>query len=137
MTHLSDNPRVNWYYRTYPEGHRHDPRCLAVLTAWEALYNIPRTGRHRPDGGFRKCGDGVEVHLIPGFELATFDDDALTRLVLAAHQHHCRVAIHARQVTMVLTVHPREEIGRLYGTHPGLDQLARQAACLSGLETAA
>ena len=54
-------------------------------------------------------------------EVATFDSDALTRLVLLAHDRRCRVAISPaspRQIS--IEVHARKEQGRLCERHPGL-----------------
>jgi hypothetical protein len=125
---ILETARTGWYYRNYPDGPYHDPRCLAVLASWQALYNLPITGRQRKDGGFRKCMDGVIVHLRPGVEFASWDADELTRLVLAAHRFHCRVAIRQERSVVVVQVNPRAETGDLYTRHPGLAELVRGRA---------
>ena len=115
--------RADWYYRSFPHGPHHAPRCLEVLASLGALYNLDVTGKARLDGGFRTCGDGVEVHLRPGYELASFDGDGLTALVVAAHRLRCRVAVRCRGQHLIITVHPRKAEGSLYERHPGLGDL--------------
>lgn len=120
--------RTDWYHRNFPNGPRHDPRCLAVLSSWQALYNIHRTGTQRLDGGFRKCSDGVEVHLPHGQQIATFDDGGLTRLVVAAHRLCCRVEVSAGRDLLILRIHPRDPDGeRFYSRHPDRAALAEMA----------
>lgn len=119
---------ADWYAGAYPSGPRHDPRCLAVLGAWQPLYNINRAGKNRPDGGFRACGTGVEVRA-KGEHLATYDFDSLTRLVVAAHRYRCRVEISALMGMLVIWVHPRSADGEhLFERHPGLHDLAARAS---------
>lgn len=64
-------------------------RCVAVLSSIARLHNlnIPTTVHKSVtvEDGFVSC-------LING-ELATYDDSALTRLVIAAHAHAVRVAV--------------------------------------------
>lgn len=118
----------DWYARNYPDGPTHDERCLAVLASWKRLYNIRGTGhQQRADGGFRKCGDGVEVRVRAGC-LSTFDDDGLTRLVVAAHRLACRVEVSAAgRDLLVIRVHPRSHEGeRFYDRHPTPDDLVKQ-----------
>lgn len=125
---ILENARAGWYYRNYPEGPQHDPRCLAVLASWQALYNLPITGRTRKDGGFRQCADGIIVHIERGMaEWATFDGDGLTRLVLAAHRYHCRVSIRQERSMVIVQVNTRMLSGDLYHRHPGLTDLAERA----------
>jgi len=73
------------------EGHR---RCLRILAATithpSGLYNLPTAGA-LVDSISLWPGGAVAV-LLRG-ELATFDNDQLTRLVLAAHQDLVRVAV--------------------------------------------
>lgn len=116
-----------WYARNFPESPLNDEqrRCLDVLAAVERIYNLWPTGRRgRLDGGFRPCGTGIEVRL-PGGSLSTFDGDGLTRLVLAAHRHVCRVDVSSsRGGLLVLRVHPRSAEGGLFERHPTLSDLA-------------
>lgn len=117
-------PAADWYRRNYPQGPDHDPRCLQTLTAYEQLYNLPITGRGRTDGGFRKQGDGIELHVRPLASLGTYDNACLTRLVVSAHRHACRVSFYVRGSLLVLTVHPRSHDGEhFYDRHPTLDDL--------------
>ena len=120
---------AEWYRQNYPSGPSHNERCLAVLGSWQALYNINRTGVRRTDGGFRVCADGVEVHLPGGVSMATYDNEGLTRLVLAAHRHQCRVELSCRGRYLVLLVFPRKPGGTAwYDRHPTLADLAEQIA---------
>lgn len=119
-----------WYRRNYPDGPDYDPRCLDVLASWLPLYNICRYGQNtRIDGGFRPCGDGVEVHIREGMgDLSTYDGDELTRLVIAAHKYCCRVSISTKARHMVIRVHPRDPEGaRLHQRHPRLADLQKRA----------
>lgn len=117
---------TEWYQRNFPKGPEHDERCLNTLEAWERLYNISRTGRARLDGGFRASAGGVEIHCPPGVSLSTFDDAALTRLVIAAHRNCCRVEISCRGNYLIIRIHAREPEGtRFYDRHPDLDDLVQ------------
>lgn len=125
--------RDDWYSRTYPDSplNAEQRRCVAALGDWMALYNIPRFGKSRADGGFQPCGTGIEVHVKGHVDLATFDFDGLTRLVIAAHRHHCRIEIATTGRHLVLRVHPRQP--RAYATHmweqhPSLGDLEIRAA---------
>ena len=54
-------------------------------------------------------------------EVATFDGNALTRLVLLAHERRCRVAISPASPRHIsIEVHARKEQGRFCERHPGL-----------------
>lgn len=118
----------DWYYRTYLHAPKHDSRCLAVLAAWRPLYNITRTGANRLDGGFRPCGTGIEVRVQKDQSFATYDDDSLTRLVVAAHRECCRVEISAAFGHIILRVHPRSPDGTsLYERHRSSGELAAMA----------
>lgn len=119
---------ADWYRASYPRGPQHDPRCLAVIAAIEpGLYNLHPVGENAPDGGFRQCRDGLTVTLRGG-SLSTFDDDGLTRLVLAAHAQACRVDVRASGGNLVVQVNPRspEPDKSLYDRHPTLDDLAKR-----------
>lgn len=121
---------ADWYRRNYPDGPDHDQRCLEVLTAWEQLYNLPITGRARNDGGIREWPSsprGVMVRPQPGVSLATYDDGALTRLVLAAHEHCCRVDIISYHGRMCIAITPRDpESDHQFMRHPTLKDLREQ-----------
>lgn len=122
----------DWYSRNFPNSSFTDDqrRCLLVLQAWTALYNIPRhpKDRTRPDGGFRQCGHGIEVR-VPNHMafLATYDFDELTRMVLAAHRWACRLEISSMLNSLVIRVHPRGhgEGSQMY-RHPDLVELANR-----------
>lgn len=121
---------VAWYkQQQYKGAHDIDPRCLWVLNAWENLYNIPRDEwSDREDGGFLETGTpgAVAVRCPPGVSMSTFDDSALTRLVIAAHVHCCRVGIHTTEEGgIAVTVHPRSHDGSLFERHPDANDLLR------------
>jgi hypothetical protein len=66
-----------------------ESRCVEVLASIARLYNL-----HTPlsiTESIEFSGGGLSV--LVSSELATYDDSALTRLVLAAHEHAVRVAI--------------------------------------------
>jgi hypothetical protein len=120
---MNDYTPADWYRRCYPEGPDHDPRCLATLAAWQPLYNIRPIGQYSRDGGFRKTADGLYV-AVRGCYLSTFDDDSLTRLVIAAHRYACRVQVSSHRSGLRIYVHPRDhDADRLYTRHPDLDDL--------------
>ena len=119
---------VAWYkQQRYAGEHDIDPRCLHVLAAWQNLYNIYRDGENRPDGGWRQTGTPGAVMVRVREALSTFDDSALTRLVVAAHVHHCRVSVQPCRSAgvLIITVHPRKSEGGTIERHPGtLDLLS-------------
>ena len=60
-------------------------------------------------------------------ELATFDGDELTRLVLLAHQHLCRCSVSSSGPYKVrIQVFARKPEGDTYSRHPGLSDLVSQ-----------
>lgn len=65
-------------------------RCVDVLASLGPLYNLVVPGR---------ClADAVRLHhrgfsILISSDLSTFDDDSLTRLVVAAHRHTVRVGV--------------------------------------------
>ncbi len=161
-----------WYRRNFPDGPDHDERCLKVLASIDSLHNLqiidsdpapmfPRpvedwdearrdiameTAEYptvrRPDGGFRARGTGIEVWYRAS--MSTFECSRLTRLVIAAHEHRCRVEIAPHVIPyadedgtvddlcpptcLSIRVHPRQPEGHQFERHPGLDHLALLAA---------
>lgn len=151
---MSNDPNhaADWFARQFEtppdltEGHR---RCLRVLSSVAPLYNIA-TPCHITDAVSLWPLGGVSV--ITSEELATYDAAALTRLVVAAHRDHVRVAVkvwaphldpiraalvvqwyrdeyeidtsvdHLR--ALEITLHPRTADGGPYERHPGLGALA-------------
>lgn len=111
-----------WYASNFRNGPAHDPRCLAVLASLAPLYRLPivddtplTTFRRNPDGWLEledyweskdRMLDGGIRHEAPNGlsvvlnqEISTWDDSALTRLVIAAHLFGCRVSIEEATVT--------------------------------------
>lgn len=120
-----------WYQRNYPDAPAHNERAMATLAALGPLYNLRRFGERRPDGGVRSLdGTGaIEVHLRGWQPFATHDNGELTSLVLAAHQHQCRVQLDIVGRHMRLLIHPRKPRSkRLMEGHPTLEDLAARAA---------
>lgn len=86
-------------------------RCLTVLAAIDQLYNLPLIGEGwklvdpTEDYPDENCdwpfAAGLELHerfvlvRIRHRGLATYDGAELTRLVIAGHEHACRVSINA------------------------------------------
>jgi hypothetical protein len=131
------NDLIERYRRQHPASELNDVQigCIRPLLAVHALHNWRHNlqGFTRSDGGFRACGpDGIVVLMKHG-RLSTFDDAGLTRLVLAAFEHHCRVDIGTCRVdigtggfnTLRIQVNQRTEAGSLYSRHPGLDELGQ------------
>jgi hypothetical protein len=80
-------------------------------------------GFHHVSGTFKPHGTGVKVSDYGG-RWATFDFDALTRIVLLAHDRMIRVALEPTGPRMVGFVlfkrHTRE--GSMYERHPTIEQ---------------
>ena len=78
-------------------------------------------------------GDGLQMNTWQ--ELATFDSDLLTRLVVLAHRDHCRVSVgQSRTGLVAVNVWACQPMGnttaansRLCERHPGLDDLIAMA----------
>jgi hypothetical protein len=64
-------------------------RCVAVLASVWALHNLHMPAPHKESIRLHSRGLSVLIHS----NLATYDGDHLTRLVIAAHQHRVRVQI--------------------------------------------
>jgi len=145
-------PGDQWFARQFDtppdmtDGHR---RCLCTLEVVAPLYNLC-TPCHITDAVKLLADGGVSV--ITSEELATYDAAALTRLVIAAHRNHVRVAVkvwaphldeeRAADVirwyrdeyevettadelrALEITLHPRSAHGGPYDRHPGLYDLA-------------
>lgn len=94
-------------------------RCMAVLRAVHPDHHWRHYATRRGILRSEWCVDVVRCG-----ELATFDGDELTRLVIAAHTHRVRVALvaHCRGYIR-LQLNPRAETGRGDQRHPGIDRL--------------
>lgn len=123
----------DWYRRNFPKGPEYAPRLFEVLRALAhngQIYNVSRTCKSRPDGGFRPFGtEGVFIRMYG--EVATFDGGEMTRLVVAAHRHCCRVSVSATGGSLQVAVTPRQPgAGSNYLRHPNLLDLA--VKCVDG-----
>jgi hypothetical protein len=68
------------------------------------------------------------IEVIHHGELASFDGDCLTMLVLAAHAYHVRVSIDGRAPNYLrITMHNRRREGILYDRHPTIDHAIERA----------
>lgn len=99
--------------------------CLRVLTSYKASYNWDLTG----DGFQPIMPNAIRARARSGF--STFDDDGLTRMVIAAHKLHCRLEIWPAQAfgCVDLIVHRRrspEDGDSLWQSHPGLEDLTNR-----------
>lgn len=151
MTAVLDTP-ADWYRRNCPDVTVGDDqaRCLNTLAAVAPLHNlnVPRPLRW----GIHVDAWGVSALLLQ--ELSTFDNETLTRLVIAAHENCVRVALrpwcnehHEPRRTramrlmfthdigygelvpmppvMEVTLHARSaRTGRLFARHPGMERFA-------------
>jgi len=101
-------------------------RCLRTLWAIAPDHNLYRVRQDdAPDFGYEPCREGLRIKL-KHTRLATYDNDLLTRLVVAAHVNYVRVEIApCNMQTLEVTVHPRRPDGPdLYSRHPGMERFA-------------
>ena len=100
-------------------------RCKRTLWAIAPDHNLYRTRQYKaPHYGYEPCGDGVRI-LLQSTVLSTYDSNALTRLVIAAHRNRVRIAISPKsQLSIEITAHPRQSNGDLYSRHPGMEALS-------------
>lgn len=92
-----------------------------LARAFGGIHHVPEWSR-REDGG--TDGVIVRMHYPPG-GLATYDYDNLTRLVVAAHDEHVRVAIHPggpRGMRLVLTLRREWQEPSISRGHPTMEQ---------------
>lgn len=104
-------------------------RCERVL---ESVHRLHNWRHYATQAGIIRGELFVEVRFRG--DMATFDGDELTRLVLAAHREQVRAGLHARcKGVLTLHLHPRnrQPEGSLYARHPDLGNLARRAARMS------
>lgn len=99
-------------------------RCMRVLRSVRADHNW----RHyTTQAGIIRTAWDVEVHVRD--EMATFDNDELTKLVLAAHQERVRVSISGRmRYVLTLRLTPRKSEGGRSVFHPGMERLTEATA---------
>lgn len=95
-------------------------RCERVLASVHKMHNW----RHvATKAGIVRHDWMVEVRMRG--ELATFDGDEMTRLVLAAHREYVRVSVSGLcRGHLQLYLHPRQPTGSGFERHPGLERLA-------------
>lgn len=88
----------------------------------EGLIEMVFGGKHR----LSRCTEfATHVELVPHGSLATYDDDRLTLLVLAAHKYGVRAEVtnHGMRGVKIL-VHPRKaRTGRMYERHPTIEEV--------------
>ena len=94
-------------------------RCERVLESIHRMHNW----RHvATQAGIMRHERFVEVRFRG--ELATFDGDEMTRLVVAAHRERVRASINARcRGVLTLYLHPRASEGGVMVRHPGVERL--------------
>lgn len=98
-------------------------RVAVLLEAWVGLHHLSQNEIRRTDWS----GDYVEM-VFNQPSLATFDGDALTRLVFVAHDHCVRVEIcgTGRRDSICVLFHPRQRAsndgGPLWSRHPSLEE---------------
>jgi len=125
-----------WLVARFKEAYPHDIPTPGHLQAMAAIvdglgspWNIPTNwGRCK----WYHTAKGA-ISLTYGRDLATFDHDKLTALVLAAHKNCVRVEIEPCNPQYLRIVFwPRETDGeRIYARHPTLNDLASRALKLA------
>lgn len=79
-------------------------------------------GEHHIPIGMKEYGHGWCVNTKDN--LATFDNDALTRLVLLAHEKCIRVELkEAGLAGIKIIIHKRQREGRIFERHPTIEQV--------------
>lgn len=99
--------------------------------AVDLICDAMRCGPYDFAGTFAKArwehGRGVSF-VILGQELATFDSDGLTRLVVGAHDRCYRVSVEGCAPRMLrVSIWPRERAGAMHKRHPTMEDAVRMA----------
>lgn len=94
------------------------------IRCWDCLSSVVGGDHHM--GKVRPCGNGIAVNIY--VEVSTFDDDLMTRLVLASHRDAIRIGIASSAgLRLKITAHPRRHgSGRQWEVHPSLEDLAEK-----------
>lgn len=97
-------------------------RCAALLQRFlRGFHHWPNA--KGPEGVDWSHPYTVAVTFGYGEAFATFDDDALTRLVLLAHELAIRVTVEAGGVQRLrVRLHPRPRAGDVSGQHPTIEE---------------
>jgi hypothetical protein len=100
-------------------------RCYDLLCAcYNGAHHVPN---------IYACGNGIRV--AHHGDMATFDGDMLTRLVVLAHDMAVRVeVVPSGPMRVGILLHPRQREGRMHERHP---DLATALGALSSLRAAA
>lgn len=97
----------------------------AAVAFFAALYrgehHIPAPGNYGAHG-VRKFDACDAYYVLQHDELASFDYDLLTRLVLLAHEYAIRTDVDARGRYLRITIHGRQRDGFMHERHPTIEQ---------------
>jgi hypothetical protein len=96
---------------------------MTALSEAEAreFFSIFYRGEHHFPGKMKKWGEGWAMNQFA--QLATFDSNDLTRLVLLAHDRCIRVAVEPLNCKyMRIAVWKRERVGSIFERHPTMEQ---------------
>ena len=95
------------------------------LRCWNAVSRLVG-GDHHLGGPVYECGYGIEVSFAG--DVATYDGDVMTRMVLIAHFEAVRFSLgNGGPYRLKLQAHPREHgHASLAKRHPTLDDLAKE-----------
>lgn len=99
-----------------------DPIELPFEMRVEGLIEMVFRGKHH----LQKCEQkATHFELVPYGSLATYDDDRLTLLVLAAHKYGVRAEVtnHGMRGVKVLVHARKARTGRLYERHPTIEEV--------------
>ena len=88
-------------------------------TAWRGIYHIQREVLHKRV----EWGNTNRIGVVVRGDLATFDFDHLTTLVVLAHDKAVRVSVEGRSSWghLLLTFSPRQREGGTWERHPTMD----------------
>ena len=91
------------------------------LRCWDCLSSVVGGDHHL--GKVKSNANGIAVIIYA--EVATCDDDLMTRMVLAAHRDAVRIGIESSAgVRLKITAHPRRHgYGQYWERHPSLAEL--------------
>lgn len=118
---MGEYSNAGWLGAHLNEG---QTRCLDTLCSIERAHNLAPylMGETNEEKFVFNQWSGLSVKF--GGLISTFDDDKLTRLVLAAHENAVRVEIAPHGPTSFqIALSPRERKGSMFERHPSIEDV--------------